>query len=285
MHSYVQPSKVLNNDLVILHCGTNDLRTEKQPLEIANEIMDLASEMKTNINEVMVSGIVQRRDKLNGKQVNQLLQSSCISKKFHFIDNSNINPEYHLNNSGLHLNTRGTYTLGSNFVSENELNIESTPIESNEIMDKSSHILSKFKRAKDNVIIAHLNINFLRNKFEPLAKLVQGKIDILIISETKIDESFTSNQFMIDGYSTPFREHRNSHGGGVLIYAREDIPCKRLKSDKASGDIEGILIKLNINENKWFLMGDYNPNNESTSYFFSHVSKVIDLYLKYYFNW
>ena len=47
MHSYVQPSKDFNNDLVILHCGTNDLRTERQPLEIANEIMDLASEMKT----------------------------------------------------------------------------------------------------------------------------------------------------------------------------------------------------------------------------------------------
>ena len=117
-HSHTLSSKDFNDDLIIVHCGTDDLRTEIQPLEIANQIMDLASEMKTNINEVMVSGIVQRRDKLNdkGKQVNQLLQSSCISKKFHFIDNSNINPEYHLNNSGLHLNTRGTYTLGSNFV-------------------------------------------------------------------------------------------------------------------------------------------------------------------------
>ena len=79
-------------------------------------------------------------------------------------------------------------------------------------MAKSSHILSQNLRGKkeDNVIIAHLNINFHQNKFEPLAKL--GKIDILIISETKNDESFTSNQFMIDGYSTPFREGRNSHG-------------------------------------------------------------------------
>ena len=168
----------------------------------------------------------------------------------------------------------------------NELNIESTPTESKEIMDKSSHILSQNLRGKkeDNVIIAHLNINFLHNKFEPLAKLVQGKIDILIISETKIDESFTSNQFMIDGYSTPFREDRNSHGGGVLIYVREDIPCKRLKTDKISGDIEGIFIELNINNNKWFLMGGYNPNNESTTYFFSRVSIVIDMYLKDYEN-
>ena len=118
MHNYVQPSKEFNNDLVILHCGTNDLRSDKQPLVIAEEIMELASEMKLSNNEVMVSGIVQRRDKLNekGKEVNKLLQASCKSKNFYFIDNSNINPDYHLNGSGLHLNTRGTYTLGSNLV-------------------------------------------------------------------------------------------------------------------------------------------------------------------------
>ena len=93
-------------------------------LEIAKEIMELASEMKLNKNEVMVSGIVQRRDKLNdkGNEVSKLLQSSCISKNFYFIDNSNINHEYHLNSSGLHLNTRGTYTLGNNFVHANTIN-------------------------------------------------------------------------------------------------------------------------------------------------------------------
>ena len=74
MHSYVQPSTELNNDLVILHCCTNDLRSEKQPLE---------SDMKSNNNEVMVSDLIPRRDKLHGKgkEVNKLLQYLCISKK------------------------------------------------------------------------------------------------------------------------------------------------------------------------------------------------------------
>ena len=118
MHSYVEPSKEFKNDLVILHCGTNDLQTEKQPIEIAKEIIELASEMKSIDNGVMVSGIVPRRDKLNdkGKEVNKLLKSLCILEKMFFIDNANINPEYHLNNSGLHLNMHGTFTLGSNLV-------------------------------------------------------------------------------------------------------------------------------------------------------------------------
>ena len=56
MKSYVNPSKEFN-DLIILHCGTNDLRSNKLPNEIAKEIADLANELKTDKNEVMVSTI------------------------------------------------------------------------------------------------------------------------------------------------------------------------------------------------------------------------------------
>ena len=89
---------------------------------------------------------------------------------------------------------------------------------------------------------------------------------------------------MINGYVNPFRDDRNAHGGGLLIYVREDIPCKRLTTKNISGDIEGIFIELNINKCKWLLMGGYNPNKESISYFLSHVSKIIDMYLKDYEN-
>ena len=118
MKSYSIPSKEYKNDLVILHSGTNDLRSTKQPMDIAAEIIELATEMKTGDNEVMVSGIVPRRDKLNGKglAVNKCLISLCSVNNFHFINNANINKETHLNNSGLHLNLKGTYTIGTNIV-------------------------------------------------------------------------------------------------------------------------------------------------------------------------
>ena len=162
------------------------------------------------------------------------------------------------------------------------MSIESRRIENQEIKDKSLIVSfhELIEKEEHSITIAHLNINFLQHKFEPLVNLIQEKIDILIISETKIDESFSSNQFMIDGYSIPFREDRNSQGGGLLIYVREDIRCKRLKTNNTSGDIEGIFIEVNIRNSKWFLMGGYNPNNDSISYFLSRVSKVMDMYLK-----
>ena len=49
----------------------------------------------------------------------------------------------------------------------------------------------------NKLVIVHLNINSLRNKFEFLVEFIRGKVDILIISETKIDENFPLGQFKV----------------------------------------------------------------------------------------
>ena len=60
---------------------------------------------------------------------------------------------------------------------------------------ESSNDLSVLDRVRlnnvDRSIIGHLNINSLRNKFEMLRETVQDKLNILLISETKI-RSFIS---------------------------------------------------------------------------------------------
>ena len=43
----------------------------------------------------------------------------------------------------------------------------------------------------NKLIFAHLNIFSQRNKFEFLVGFVKGKVDILIISETNTDETYT----------------------------------------------------------------------------------------------
>ena len=79
----------------------------------------------------------------------------------------------------------------------------------------------------NRLIIGQLNINSLRNKIEALKTIIRGKIDILVITETKLDDTFPTNQFSIDGFSMPFRlDREGGGGGGVIIYVREDIPCR-----------------------------------------------------------
>ena len=42
----------------------------------------------------------------------------------------------------------------------------------------------------DKLVFAHLNINSVRNKFEMLSDQIKGNIDVLLVSKTKIDDSF-----------------------------------------------------------------------------------------------
>ena len=66
----------------------------------------------------------------------------------------------------------------------------------------------------NKIIFAYLNINSIRNKFDQLAGLTKGKIDLLMISESKIVDSFRDSQFFLGGYSTPHRLDRNRNGRG-----------------------------------------------------------------------
>ena len=119
MKDYARPSVRRNPDLFVLHCGTNDLCTNKTANQIAGDIIKLGLELKHSNNDVMISSITPRADKLNDKgiQVNASLKIECDKYDFLFIDNSNILANKHLNGSGLHLNYKGTVTLAQNFLS------------------------------------------------------------------------------------------------------------------------------------------------------------------------
>jgi hypothetical protein len=67
----------------------------------------------------------------------------------------------------------------------------------------------------ENLIVASLNVNSIRNKFDQLKLLVKDSLDILVLEETKLDETFPEGQFYIDGFMPPFRRDRNKYGGGV----------------------------------------------------------------------
>ena len=91
-----------------------------------------------------------------------------------------------------------------------------------------------------------------------LADLIKGKIDILLISETKIDYSFPISQFEIQGY-TAFRWDRSANGGGLLLYIRNDIPAKKWPL-LGFGNIECIILGITISNKKWLLEETHNPD-------------------------
>ena len=148
-----------------------------------------------------------------------------------------------------------------------------------------SHLLSSLRiKNKDRIIIGHLNINHLENKFEPLVPLVQGKVDIFFCSETKIGSSYPNVQCLIDGYTSPFRMDQDTRGGGILLYVRDDIPRKQIKVNTFPNDIECLLIEVRIRNTKYILVAGYCSHKEMASYFLGHVGKALDVLLSEYDN-
>ena len=75
-------------------------------------------------------------------------------------------------------------------------------------------------------MIAHLNIESLRNKFDGLISQTTGSINILMISKTKLDESIPIGQFVIESFGLLYRVDGNSNSGGIMLFVREDVPSK-----------------------------------------------------------
>ena len=151
---------------------------------------------------------------------------------------------------------------------------------------ENSNSLMQLKniRLKDiinRVIIGSLNINSLPIKFAQLQEIVLKYVDILILTETKLYDISPKPQFMVHGFSMPYRQDRNRNGGGIMIYIRDDIPSILLTKHVFPDDIEGLFVELNFRKSKWLLMGAYHPPSQSNSYFFEHLDKALDIYSNY----
>ena len=107
----------------------------------------------------------------------------------------------------------------------------------------NSHVRDDEKRLNDNCILkevkqfylnnknnfkmAHINVNSVRNKFEPFREvLLENIFDILSIQETKLDDSFPDAQFNVSMYKCCRNDYKCNEGG-LMIYVRNDMIQRR----------------------------------------------------------
>ena len=111
-----------------------------------------------------------------------------------------------------------------------------------------------------------------------LKAFIPGYIDILIRVESKIDPSFETAQFLLEGFKCPYRLDRNRCGGGILLYVREGIPYRLLNGHKFPHDIEGLFVEINLRKTKWLLCEIYHPPSQNDKYFFDNLGTALDIY-------
>ncbi len=70
------------------------------------------------------------------------------------------------------------------------------------------------------IVVAHVNINSIRNKFEEVKCLLNcNKCSFISFTESKLDgDRDTDSQFMVNGYTMIRQDRKENQGGGIIAY-------------------------------------------------------------------
>ena len=91
---------------------------------------------------------------------------------------------------------------------------------------------------------------------------LKSGIHLISYTETWLNSSVLDEEVSIPGY-TVFRKDRGSKGGGVIVYARDDLSVIR-RSDLERPDVEGLWLEITLPKSRSFLFGTfYRPPSSS----------------------
>ena len=83
--------------------------------------------------------------------------------------------------------------------------------------DARSILIDLRVKYSNNIIVGHLNMKSLRNKFEVLLSLIADTFNIFLLSKTKFDDTFTAVQFSINELFVSHRLDRNNKDSGICF--------------------------------------------------------------------
>jgi hypothetical protein len=123
------------------------------------------------------------------------------------------------------------------------------------------------------ISIACLNIRGLLNKFDQICNLIQEcDFNLFGLCETFLDDSVYDYMYKIDGYNA-FGKNRNRHGGGVLLYIKDNIKCEVINIDM-SQIIESIWVKVTLNSENYAIGVMYRPPSADANYYIEMLNQL-----------
>jgi exonuclease III len=146
-----------------------------------------------------------------------------------------------------------------------------------------SELIPFYVSDKNCLKFAHINVNSIRNKFGPLAEIMQkGIIDVMSIQESKLDMSFPLQQFYCNGFKM-YRKDHAANAGGIILYIRNDLVQRRREDlefdvDNEFGRLESICVETYVHSEKWLICSTYKQPKMKDSKLYELFENVFDTY-------
>ena len=128
----------------------------------------------------------------------------------------------------------------------------------------------------NSISICNINIRSIRNKLEFLHNFVE-EFDLIAITETHLDPTVTTTELELDSFASRniLRKDRNNFGGGLLIYAKDDISLSR-KAILENDIDETIWVEVKARGQSFLLCNTYRPEWTDQGYW-GRLNHAIEL--------
>ena len=98
----------------------------------------------------------------------------------------------------------------------------------------------------------------------------------MCIAETKLDDSFPNNQFILVGYHLSYRPNITDKIGGLMVFIRSHIPSRKLNDFKIPPDIQIIPFEINLRKEKWLVASIYKAPSQENKYFLWYLTNLFE---------
>ena len=99
-----------------------------------------------------------------------------------------------------------------------------------------------------------------------------------------MDGSFSTSQFELEGYYSPFRLDITTQSGGPLVYIKSSIPSRQLSYGSMCNSIQAIPFEINLRQEKWLVVSIYRAPSRDSGFFIHSLTEIIDHFAAKYDN-
>ena len=105
--------------------------------------------------------------------------------------------------------------------------------------------------------------------------MIKNHVDVLVLTETKLDSTFPQQQFILDGFKQPYHLDVKANSGDILVYVNNQTSPMEINSLPIPNDIQAIPL-INLIKCKWLLFPIYKPPSQNEGYFIDQKEGISD---------
>jgi hypothetical protein len=121
--------------------------------------------------------------------------------------------------------------------------------------------------------IGHINVRSILPKIDQVRYILDTcKFDILCVNESWLDDNILVHEYEVNDYKT-IVNHRNRHGGGIVMYVKNHILFKR-RLDLEIDSLECVWIELMCNKKSTLICSMYRPPSMGADYYDKMLASI-----------